>query len=137
MNVLDRPAIREGVKAFSVWPTIPQLSVKGEFIAGADIATQLIQEGQLHGLLGVQMKAARPPCLDGWITNPPLSSPTAWTRNPRMAPSLRPKWISSGPPPMQRWNQGRFGSSCCQISGSGHSSEKSGACSGGSAERSP
>jgi monothiol glutaredoxin len=61
VNVLDRAEIREGVKAYSEWPTIPQLYVKGEFVGGADIVTQLFQDGQLHGLLGVEMKAATPP----------------------------------------------------------------------------
>lgn len=61
VNVLDRAEIREGIKAYSEWPTIPQLYVKGEFVGGADIVTQLFQEGQLHGMLGVQMKEAVPP----------------------------------------------------------------------------
>ena len=58
VNVLDRAEIREGVKAYSEWPTIPQLYVKGEFVGGSDIVAQLFQEGQLHGMLGVEMKAA-------------------------------------------------------------------------------
>ncbi|KAL3910321.1 MAG: hypothetical protein SGILL_007737 [Bacillariaceae sp.] len=51
VNVLDYPDIREGVKKFSEWPTIPQLYVKGEFIGGCDIITQMHEEGELKEVL--------------------------------------------------------------------------------------
>jgi len=51
VNVLDYPAIREGVKKFSDWPTIPQLYVDGEFIGGCDIVTQMHESGELSELL--------------------------------------------------------------------------------------
>jgi monothiol glutaredoxin len=53
VNVLSDPAIREGVKAFSKWPTIPQLYVNGEFVGGCDIITEMFEAGELQTLLGV------------------------------------------------------------------------------------
>ncbi|QHI95490.1 Grx4 family monothiol glutaredoxin [Aristophania vespae] len=50
-NVLDDPAIRQGIKDFSQWPTVPQLFVKGEFIGGCDIVTDMYQNGELETLL--------------------------------------------------------------------------------------
>ncbi len=47
VNVLENGALREGIKAFSDWPTIPQLYVKGEFVGGCDIVTELFQSGEL------------------------------------------------------------------------------------------
>lgn len=52
VNVLADPEIREGIKAFSNWPTIPQLYVGGEFIGGADIVREMSQSGELAALLG-------------------------------------------------------------------------------------
>jgi monothiol glutaredoxin len=51
VNVLEDPEIREGIKAFSDWPTIPQLYVKGEFVGGCDIVTEMFQAGELQDLL--------------------------------------------------------------------------------------
>lgn len=51
INVLADQEIREGVKVFSNWPTIPQLYVKGEFIGGCDIAREMYQSGELAQLL--------------------------------------------------------------------------------------
>lgn len=51
VNVLDYPDIREGVKKFSEWPTIPQLYVDGEFIGGCDIITQMHEAGELKEVL--------------------------------------------------------------------------------------
>lgn len=50
VNVLDYPDIREGVKKFADWPTIPQLYVNGEFIGGCDIITQMHESGELAEL---------------------------------------------------------------------------------------
>jgi monothiol glutaredoxin len=47
VNVLEDMEIREGVKAFSNWPTIPQLYIKGEFIGGCDIVREMFQSGEL------------------------------------------------------------------------------------------
>ncbi len=51
VNVLADAEIREGIKAFSNWPTIPQLYVKGEFIGGCDITREMFQTGELQALL--------------------------------------------------------------------------------------
>lgn len=51
VNVLEDPEIREGVKEFSNWPTIPQLYVNGEFVGGSDIMTELYQSGELQKML--------------------------------------------------------------------------------------
>ena len=50
VNVLEYGAIREGVKEYSQWATIPQLYVKGEFIGGCDIMTTMFNEGELETL---------------------------------------------------------------------------------------
>ena len=46
-NVLEDAALRDGIKQFSNWPTIPQLYVKGEFVGGCDIVTEMFQSGEL------------------------------------------------------------------------------------------
>ncbi len=51
VNVLEDPEVREGIKTFSDWPTIPQLYVKGEFVGGCDIVTEMFQSGDLQALL--------------------------------------------------------------------------------------
>jgi len=50
-NVLEDADLREGIKQFSNWPTIPQLYIKGELIGGADIVTEMYQSGELATLL--------------------------------------------------------------------------------------
>lgn len=50
-NVLENLELREGIKAYSNWPTIPQLYVKGEFIGGADITREMFQSGELQAHL--------------------------------------------------------------------------------------
>ena len=60
-NVLEDMELREGVKQFSNWPTIPQLYVKGEFVGGCDIIMEMFQNGELETLLtekGVPHQAA-------------------------------------------------------------------------------
>ena len=51
VNVLEDDAIRQGIKDFSQWPTIPQLYIKGEFIGGSDIMNELFESGELHTLV--------------------------------------------------------------------------------------
>ena len=61
IDVLEDPEIRQGIKEFSSWPTIPQLYVKGEFIGGCDIVRDMFQSGELATVLknhGVATKAA-------------------------------------------------------------------------------
>ena len=50
-NVLEDQELREGIKAYTNWPTIPQLYIKGEFIGGADIVTEMFQAGELQSHL--------------------------------------------------------------------------------------
>lgn len=51
VNVLENDEIRQGIKEYSNWPTIPQLYVKGEFIGGCDITREMFQSGELQQLL--------------------------------------------------------------------------------------
>ena len=53
VNVLEDAAIREGVKSFSEWPTIPQLYVDGEFVGGSDIMLEMYQAGELQEMIEV------------------------------------------------------------------------------------
>ena len=58
VNVLADPDIREGIKEYANWPTIPQLYVNGEFVGGSDIMREMYQSGELQKLLeGVPQKA--------------------------------------------------------------------------------
>jgi monothiol glutaredoxin len=51
INVLEDQAIRDGIKQFTNWPTIPQLYIKGEFVGGSDIVTEMFQSGELEELI--------------------------------------------------------------------------------------
>ncbi len=51
MNVLDSADLRQAIKAYSNWPTIPQLYVKGEFVGGCDIIREMFQTGELQNLM--------------------------------------------------------------------------------------
>ena len=51
VNVLEEPAIRQGIKEYANWPTIPQLYVNGEFVGGSDILREMYQAGELQKLL--------------------------------------------------------------------------------------
>ena len=53
VDVLADPEIREGIKVYSSWPTIPQLYVKGEFVGGSDILLEMFENGELQKMLGV------------------------------------------------------------------------------------
>ena len=52
VDVLQNPEIREGIKQFANWPTIPQLYVKGEFVGGSDIMMEMYEAGELGQLMG-------------------------------------------------------------------------------------
>ncbi len=61
IDVLSDPGLRDGIKSFSDWPTIPQLYVKGEFVGGCDIIREMFETGELQRLLaekGVEHRAA-------------------------------------------------------------------------------
>ena len=59
VNVLADPEIRQGIKEFSNWPTIPQLYVKGEFVGGCDIIREMFETGELQDFLQEKGVAAR------------------------------------------------------------------------------
>jgi len=54
IDVLSDPALRQGIKAFSDWPTVPQLYVKGEFVGGCDIVREMFETGELGQLLTIR-----------------------------------------------------------------------------------
>ncbi|MEM7639617.1 MAG: Grx4 family monothiol glutaredoxin [Pseudomonadota bacterium] len=61
VNVLEDQNVREGIKAYSNWPTIPQLYVKGEFVGGCDIVKEMFEAGELKEFMseqGIEMEAA-------------------------------------------------------------------------------
>ncbi len=51
VNVLENPEIRQGIKQYANWPTIPQLYVNGEFVGGSDIMREMYESGELHKVL--------------------------------------------------------------------------------------
>jgi monothiol glutaredoxin len=60
IDILQDPSLRQGIKEFSNWPTIPQLYVKGEFVGGCDIVREMFESGELQTLMqdkGVAVKA--------------------------------------------------------------------------------
>lgn len=63
VDVLQDPEIREGIKVYGQWPTIPQLYVKGELIGGSDIIEQMLNTGELHELLGAAAPDRTPPTI--------------------------------------------------------------------------
>src|ERR1700712_1855254 len=75
VNVLDNAEIRQGIKDYSNWPTIPQLYVKGEFVGGCDITREMFQAGELQQLFAdkglAKQSAAEPPRPSGFGLSPP------------------------------------------------------------------
>ena len=61
VNVLADADIREGIKAYGDWPTIPQLYINGELVGGSDIILQMVNSGELHGALGLPAPDRTPP----------------------------------------------------------------------------
>ena len=59
VDVLADPEIREGIKQFSSWPTVPQLYIKGQFIGGSDIMAELHQKGELQKLVAEAQAGAK------------------------------------------------------------------------------
>ena len=82
VNVLADPAIRQGIKDYSSWPTIPQLYVEGEFVGGCDIVREMFASGELAKKLGVEVKEVAPPDL---------------TITPAAAEALRAALADAGP----------------------------------------
>jgi len=63
VNVLQDPAVRDGIKEYSSWPTIPQLYVEGEFVGGCDIVKEMYASGELQKKLGVKEVPVAPPAI--------------------------------------------------------------------------
>lgn len=61
VDVLQDQEIRQGIKDYSDWPTIPQLYVKGEFLGGSDIMMEMYESGELAGVLGVEQPGSAAP----------------------------------------------------------------------------
>jgi len=59
IDVLQDPGLRQGVKDFSSWPTVPQLYIKGEFVGGCDIVREMFESGELEDLLQTKGVAAQ------------------------------------------------------------------------------
>lgn len=64
VDVLSDPEIREGIKVFGQWPTIPQLYVGGELLGGSDIIEQMLNSGELHQMLGLAAPDRSPPAIE-------------------------------------------------------------------------
>ena len=86
VNVLTDASVREGIKAYSEWPTIPQLYVKGKFVGGCDIVRELFQSGELQGLIGApgEQAAAAPAAAAGTAGTAPKISVSAQTDHPSL-----------------------------------------------------
>lgn len=63
VDVLADPAVRQGIKDYSDWPTIPQLYIDGEFQGGCDIVTEMAGTGELHSALGIELHDVEPPTM--------------------------------------------------------------------------
>lgn len=63
INVLQRPELREGIKEYANWPTIPQLYVGGEFVGGCDIVREMFASGELFGVLGTKPPDVKEPSI--------------------------------------------------------------------------
>ena len=61
VNVLDDPDVREGIKVYGNWPTIPQLYIEGELVGGCDIVLNMLNTGELHQCLGMEQPDRTPP----------------------------------------------------------------------------
>jgi monothiol glutaredoxin len=64
VDVLSDPEIREGIKAYGDWPTIPQLYIDGELVGGSDIVEQMARSGELHAALGLPAPDRTPPSIE-------------------------------------------------------------------------
>ena len=64
VDVLSRPEVRSGIKEFSQWPTVPQLYVKGEFVGGCDIISEMAGTGELYEALGVELPEVDEPSIE-------------------------------------------------------------------------
>ena len=92
VNILVDPELREGIKEFSQWPTIPQLYVKGEFVGGCDIVREMFETGELEQLMkdkGVTLARQRRVVRSG--PEPRLERPLRSSYRARRAAARRPQ----------------------------------------------
>ncbi len=82
IDVLQDPEVRQGIKEYSEWPTIPQLYVKGEFVGGSDIMMEMFESGELQQLIGRRsLKRERGGAGDQrTAATAPIWRGTKWTR---------------------------------------------------------
>ena len=64
VDVLSRPEIRDGIKEYTQWPTVPQLYVNGEFVGGCDIISEMAGTGELYETLGVELPEVSQPSIE-------------------------------------------------------------------------
>lgn len=64
VDVIARPEIRDGIKEYTQWPTVPQLYVKGEFVGGCDIITEMAGTGELYETLGIELPEVAEPKIE-------------------------------------------------------------------------
>ena len=93
VNVLEDTSLRDGIKSFSNWPTIPQLYVHGEFVGGCDILTEMNQQGELVSVLGTDLIEVPEPVLE---------------ISPRALDALREFWDGEGNPVIRFEVSSRF-----------------------------
>jgi monothiol glutaredoxin len=99
VNVLEDPAVREGMKELSSWPTFPQLYVRGEFVGGCDIVKEMYASGELQRILGVEP--------------PPVKAPPAAPRimlTPEAASAFREALANAGTDVLRLETDARFAS---------------------------
>ena len=75
VDVLRSPDLRDGIKEFSQWPTIPQLYVGGQFIGGCDIVREMNASGELQKLIGAEVSEPATPTANSSYAAPALKAP--------------------------------------------------------------
>ena len=91
-NVLEDTSIREGIKEYSNWPTIPQLYVEGEFVGGCDILMELHERGELASVLKQAGDAERADLVPGLVTQPSRSRTSTARASSIPSPRSRTTW---------------------------------------------
>ena len=87
VNVLDDPEIREGIKVYGNWPTIPQLYIDGELMGGCDIVLNMLNSGELHQTLGLEAPDRTPPEITVTPAFSQTAKPLSAARSPASSPS--------------------------------------------------
>ncbi len=128
VNVLEDPEIREGIKAYGDWPTIPQLYVEGELVGGADIIRQMYGSGELHHAVRRRRAGPHAAAKSPSPTPPPRRSARAprtrraWRCTWRSAPTTAP--ASSWRPPANTTSWPMRTASTCTSTRPAHSAPR-------------